>query len=463
MFCLVALSAGLAGPTPLAHASSPSTFLGAATTPDRYMPQIVLTYDVPVTVLDPATQVSVHRFGSTTPVAFTLTGQGSTSLTIQVAGTLAYGQTYIASVRPDFDATADKVSWKTRGEPKHRTIKVKIVTALEPDAVDDIVRRLDRANLTAVPRPADVVDVAADTGAALTAADLTGYHTALVVTDQDVAGQAGIGALLAGFAAKGHGVVMGGQTHWTTGGLWTKASALGGAGGRWATEWSPLDFTDPTAIEGGTLKPSSVASHFLTRGLTSLQVLGTGSGQQYVQQAWTAQVLARLQPTSSYSSGQALLSVQWETKEHRGRVVDLGFNPWSSGVASGGGGFDPSQPGGVQAGPLIARALWWAANRIPPTATRFVSKPPRVYKYATVLFTLTATDPDKPSPFTNPRYQYRVNSGRWKWAIGGTSFALYHLPPGRSYTVRARAVDFAGNIDPRPAVYTFRLTSGASG
>ncbi|MDX6593036.1 MAG: hypothetical protein QOJ13_2232 [Gaiellales bacterium] len=463
LFCLAALAAGLVGPTPLAQASSPSAFLGAITTPDRYMPQVVFAYDIAVAVSDPATQVSVHRFGSATPVAFTLSGSGSTALTIQITGSLAYGQKYVASVRPDLDATADTFDWTTRGEPKHRTTRVKIVTALEADAVDDIVRRLDRANLTAVPRAADLVDVAADTGRPLTAADLTGYHTALVVTDQDVADQSGVGAVLAAFAAKGRGVVLGGQTHWTTGGPWTAFSALGGAGGKWATEWSPFEYTDPAVIEGGTLKPSSLVSHYLTSGLTMLEVHGAGSGREYVHQSWTSQALAKLQSTADYPSGQTILGAHWETKDHPGRVLDLGFNPWSTGVASGGGGFDPSQPDGAQAAPLIARSVWWAANRIPPTSTRFVTKPPRVHILATVLFTMSATDPDKSSPFATLRYQYRVNKGPWRWARGGTSFALYHLPAGRSYTVRARAVDFAGNIDAKPAVYTFRLTSGASG
>jgi len=463
IFCLVAALAGLAGPASVAHASNPSVFTGATANGDRFRPQIVFDYAGAVLVSDPATQVSVHRSGSATPVDFTLSGSGTASLTIQVTGSLAYGQTYVASVLPDGDSAADTVSWKTRGAPAHRTIKVKIVTALESDAVDDIVRRLDRANLTAVPKPADLVDIAADTGRALTASDLQGYHAALVVTDQDIAGQAAAGTVLSAFARNGHGVVLGGQTHWTTGGPWTATSAIGGETDVWATQWSPFEYTDPAAVEGGTLRKSSIVSHFLTRYLTELRVHGAGSGREYVHQFWTAQMLAQLQPTAEYASGQALLAVHWETKDHPGRIVDLGFNPWSTAVASGGGGFDPAQPDGAQAGPLIARSLWWSANRIPPTSTRFVSKPPRISNHRTVLFVMAGTDPDKSSPFAQLRFKYRVNSGRWKWASGGSSFALYHLPAGRSYTVRARSVDFAGNVDPRPAVYRFRVTSGATG
>jgi hypothetical protein len=459
--CLVAAVAVLAGPASVARASSPS-FIAATTTPDRYMPVLAFDYGTAVSVADPATQVSLHRSGSAAAVPFTLSGSGTSTLTIQVTGSLAAGQTYVASVLVDGESSPDIATWTTRAVPLHPTTRIKIVTALEPDAVEDIVRRLDRSNVTAVPRPADLVDVAADTGGTLTSADLTGYHVALVVTDQDVWDQIGLGSALAAFAAKGRGVVLGGQTHWTTGGTWTAASAIGGNTGTWATNWSPLGYFDPPAVEGGTLVKSSIVPHYLTRGLTALDVQTAGSGIHYVHQSWTAQVLAKLQ-SPSYAGGQAILATHWETKDHPGRVVDLGFNPWSSAVASGGGGFDPSQPGGAQAGPLIARAVWWAANRIPPVSTRFTSKPPRVHQLATVLFTMTATDPDKSSPFATLRYQYRVNKGRWNWARGGTSFALYHLPAGRSYTVRARAVDFAGNIDPRPAVYRFRLTSDARG
>jgi hypothetical protein len=76
---------------------------------------------------------------------------------------------------------------------------------------------------------------------------------------------------------------------------------------------------------------------------------------------------------------------------------------------------------------------------------------------------MAARDADPGSAFSGLRFQYRVNSGRWKWAAGSTSFALYHLPAGHTYTVRARAVDFAGNMDAHPAVYRFRVPVGATG
>ncbi len=175
-------------------------------------------------------------------------------------------------------------------------------------------------------------------------------------------------------------------------------------------------------------------------------------------------MLASLQPTATYDYGglgQSLLAVHWETRDFPGRVVDLGFNPWPTDVASGGGGYDPAES--PQAAPLIARALWWATDRIAPTGTHFTSKPPSPSRFATVSFSLAARDADPASAFSTLRFQYRVGNGRWRMAKGGSSFVLYHLRPGHRYRVRARAVDFAGNKDAKPASYTFRLSSSAYG
>ena len=43
-----------------------------------------------------------------------------------------------------------------------------------------------------------------------------------MVTDQDVTDQLAAAGALSTFAADGHGVVLGGQTHWTSGGAWTR-------------------------------------------------------------------------------------------------------------------------------------------------------------------------------------------------------------------------------------------------
>jgi hypothetical protein len=463
-FVVLALVAALPGQAPPAFASVPPVLISANATGDRYQSQVTFTYDAPVSVTDPSTQVAFQRVGSVTLLAVTVTGSGTSTIVVTQTGTIASGASYTASVQLD-DGTSDTVSWKTRAAPAHPTLHVKIITALAPDAVYDIVHRLDRANLLAVPKASDLVDIssAAALPHALTNADLAGYQAALVVTDQDVFDQIAAGSALTSFAAHGHGVVLGGQTHWTSGGLWTQGSLIGSAGSTWATSWSPLGYANPPALEGGTLKASSVQPHFLTQHLTSFHVHGMGSGTETIQPAmgWTDAVLARLQPTTAYTAGQSLLAVHWETRDYPGRVVDLGFNPWSTDVASGGGGYDPAES--PQAAPLIARALWWATDRIPPTRTHFTSKPPSPSKFATVSFSMAARDADPASAFTGLRFQYRVGNGRWRMAKGGSSFALYHLRPGHRYRVRARAVDFAGNKDAKPASYTFRLSSSAYG
>jgi len=93
------------------------------------------------------------------------------------------------------------------------------------------------------------------------------------------------------------------------------------------------------------------------------------------------------------------------------------------------------------------------ANRIPPARTRFTSTPPSSTHFTSVVFRMAANDPDD----TKLRYRYRVNSGSWRWAPSPT-LGLYYLSPGHSYTVRAYAVDPAGNRDPKVARYTFRVT-----
>jgi hypothetical protein len=425
-FVVLALLAALPGQAPPAFASGPSALISIATTGDRYQAQVTSTYAAAVTVTDPSTQVSFHRVGSVTPLAVTVTGSGTSTIVVTQTGTLASGASYTASLLPD-GATPDTVSWKTRAAPAHPTLHVKIITALAPDAVYDIVHRLDRANLLAVPRAADLVDIssAATAPHALTNADLAGYQAALVVTDQDVFDQVAAASALTSFAAHGHGVVLGGQTHWTSGGLWTQQSAIGSAGGAWSANWSPLAFADPPAIEGGALKASTVQPHFLTQNLTSFHVHGAGSGAEIAQSSWNESVLARLQPTAAYPYGQSLLATHFENKDQPGRVVDLGFNPWSTDVPSGGGGYDPTES--PQAAPLIARALWWATDRIAPTRTHFTSKPHSPSMFATVSFSLAARDADPASAFSTLRFQYRVGNGPWRIAKGGQ--LVRALPP----------------------------------
>ena len=112
-------------------------------------------------------------------------------------------------------------------------------------------------------------------------------------------------------------------------------------------------------------------------------------------------------------------------------------------------------------GALTARALWWATNRIPPTGTRFTTKPANPSDRATVVFAMAAKDAD-PDGVRNLRFRYRVGSGRWRLAVGN-SFVLYGLAHGSVHTVWAQAMDSGGNLDPHPARYTFRVSANALG
>ena len=442
-FVVLALVAALPGQAPPAFASGPSVLISANATGDRYQSQVTFTYAAPG-----LGHRSVHA--GQLPAGWQRHAAGGHGDRLRHlhhrrhpdrhnrVGSQLYGQR--AARR---DGTPDTVSWKTRAAPAHPTLHVKIITALAPDAVYDIVHRLDRANLLAVPRAADLVDIssAAAVPHALTNADLAGYQAALVVTDQDVFDQLAAGSALTSFAAHGHGVVLGGQTHWTSGGLWTQGSAIGSAGGTWSTNWSPLAFADPPAIEGGALKASTVQPHFLTQNLTSLHVHGAGSGAETAQNSWNETVLARLAPTAAYSYGQSLLAIHFENKDQPGRVVDLGFNPWSTEVASGGGGYDPTES--PQAAPLIARALWWATNRIPPTRTHFTSKPPSPSKFATVSFSMAARDADPASAFIGasvpvPRRQRPLEDGEGWQLVRALPPASRSPLPGTSTRRRLR-------------------------
>ena len=434
---------------------------GATVTPsaDRYHPSLVFTYPSAVTLTDPAAQVTVTRVSNGAAVPFTVSGSGTAQITVGIDTTLASGAQYTASVTPDGD-TPDTWTWTTRATPAHPTLRAKIVTAVSQAAVGDILHQLDRANLLAVPRDADVVDISAASAHALTASDLTGYQAVLVVTDEDVFDQAAASSVLSAYAAKGHGVVVAGQTHWPNTGGWGNSS-IGDSNGTWAANWSPLGYAAPPSVEGGTLNTAGMAQHFLTKNLGPFTVVGPGSGAEASHNSWNETVLAHLHTTASYShAGQSFLAIHWESSAQPGRVVDLGFNPWSTDAAAD-GGYEPSEAGA--AGALLARCLWWATDRIPPTDTHFTSKPKNPSPYRTVTFSMAARDADPGSAFSTLRFQYRVNSGRWHWAAGSTSFALYHLPAGHTYTVRARAVDFAGNLDAHPAVYRFRVPVGATG
>src|SRR3954462_11355086 len=160
-FVVLALFSALPGQAPPAFASGPSVLLSAATTGDRYRSQVTFTYDTPVSVTDPSTQVSFHRTtGSVTPLAVAVTGSGTSKIVVTQTGTLAAGAGYMARVLLD-DGTSDAVGWKTRAAPVHPTLHAKLTPPLARDAVSNIVPRLARPTLLPVPRPAALVDISA--------------------------------------------------------------------------------------------------------------------------------------------------------------------------------------------------------------------------------------------------------------------------------------------------------------
>jgi hypothetical protein len=410
------------------------------------------------------TAVELVKTSNSAAIGFTPTGIGTSDLTVDVNGTLASNMQYRLKLTVDDGSGAAlwTQTFRTLKAPAHPGLHVKYITAIPADAVLDMAHRIDRANIVAVPTNGDFIDASTQSlsADAYTAA-LKHHQSALVVTDEKVLNTAGLGSALTKYCNAKHGVVVAGQTHWLAGGAgWNRESAIGQQGGAWEKHWSLYYYEDITAERatgGGDLAPGSVQSHFLTKGLTHFHVVGPGSGAVELRDYAQGHVLAKLKaPSSGFFNtyhGEFLLS---EHQIAAGRVVDLGFRPWSKDVS--GGGFDPADSPG---GSLTARALWWATNRIPPTNTHFTSVPPKTSPRATVIVGMAARDADKENPF-DIGYCYKVDGGSWKQAVGAT-FVLYHLAKGRHHTIYARAYDDGGNVDPHVARYTFYVTPGALG
>jgi hypothetical protein len=435
------------------------------TTGLRYRPTITWMCAGAVTSV---TSVVVTRVSNGAAVGTdAIAGVGTAALSLALHGDLASGVRYQVDLHYD-DGNGPMVAtniWRTLPPPAHPALHVKVITAIPADAVLDIAHRLDLANIFAVPRPADFVDASTRSlTAAQYASALRRHQSALVVTDEHLLGSAGLATALARYCNAGHGVVLGGQTHWIAGTseAWTGRSAIGSPSSAFAARWSMFSYdnvsTQQMTSGPRVLATSSIIPNFLTKGLTRFTVVGPGSGEPYIQDYFSGRVLASLQRASSsqspfFSAGQVFLAAR---QIGAGRLVDLGFRPWSSAVDQG--GFDPSQsPGGA----LTARALWWATNRIPPTDTHFTTTPARSSDRATVFFTMAAKDQDKQTA-DDLHYRYRIGAGSWHRAVSD-SFVMYHLAQGRTYTVYARAFDSGGNVDPHVARYTFRVLPGALG
>jgi hypothetical protein len=458
---LALLASGVAQPA--AATTAPCT---AHVTKLRYRPEITWAC---TGIVDSASVVVKRTSGHKVITTGTPDGLTTTALTFDVPGNLGSGLGYSVSltavVEPAVSSVTSTTTWKTLPLPAHPKLHVKYITAIPPDAVLDIAHRMDAANLLAVPRASDFIDASTRT---LTAAQYTAalrtHQSALVVTDLPVLDRLGLDSALNVYCNHGHGVVLGGQTHWLAGANagWATASSIGAATTKFASRWAMYTYDDvfPDQVSTGLsqMAPGSVVPNFLTKGLHKFTIIGPGSGEPIIQDYSSGKMLATLQrspdPSSPFHTyGQVLLSSR---EIGAGRVVDLGFRPWSSTVANG--GFDPGvSPGGA----LIARSLWWATNRIPPSDTHFTLRPPNPSNKATVIFALGAKDPD-PDSVRDLHFQYRVDGGGWRWAVGN-SFVLYHLAQGSTHTVRARAVDLGGNIDAHIARYSFRVTAGALG
>ena len=455
LLALAALAAGSAQP---ALATGPTC---TAHTPNlRYKPEYTATCSANIT------EVDVVKTSSGKSVLHTILAPAATDAMADVNGVLASGAQYKLKLWVD-DGLGGTVlwtkTWKTLAPPAHPGLHVKYITAIPADAVLDLAHRMDAANLLAVPRPSDFIDASTRSlSADAYAAALRKHQAALVVTDLPVLNSPGLGVALNRYCNHGHGVVLAGQTHWLADGTtpWDQASAIGATGGPWAKNWSLYNYdamTPGDRVAGGVLAPGSVKPHFLTRGLKSFRVYGYGSGEIELHDYAQGHTLAKLKPNSSFYN---TYGGQFFIAEHEiagGRVVDLGFRPWSKDVSSGGFDTADGSPGGA----LTARALWWATNRIPPHDTHFSSKPSNPSNRATLIITMAAKDADAENSY-DLHFNYRVDGGAWKRAVG-TSFVLYHLAKGRYHTIQARAIDSGGNGDPHPARYRFYVTPGAMG
>jgi hypothetical protein len=425
----------------------------------RYRPQI--TYQCTgsaalTTVVAQVTRTSDLAVAPST-VTFSATG-----VTVDLNTTLASGAGYTVAlaandgVDPEFDLSSP---WTTLPPPAHPSLSVEYFTAMDPSAVRDMLHRIDAANLFAVPIDARVID--ASTGSMTLSqveSALAGHQAALVVGgDASFAYPANLGGGLAWFASHGHGVVSAGQTHWAPAtGVWAYQSAVG-LNTSWDTTWDIFkDNVQLPAFEvsGGDLQTSTVRAHFLTKGLSAFHVYGFGSGEVAPHFGLGTNILAYLRPTAGFISGiypQALLT---ERQVGASRLVDLGYRPWAYTVAAG--GFDPAvSPGGA----VLARALWWSMNRIPPYGTHFTAKPPNPSAWATVTFRFSATDPDLDHSGAL-HYHYRLDGGSWRLAVGNTA-VFYNLAKGRRHTVSVYASDSGGNRDPKAASYTFLVSANA--
>jgi hypothetical protein len=448
----------LAGAAQPAVASTGTPSCTASASRLRYQPVVTYTCD---STIGPTSSFAVTRVSSGATLASPAVTYNGTTATVEIVNALSSAAQYRVSAQIDDGGLPVSLTttWTTMPAPAHPNLSIEYITAIpDPAAVHDMLQRIDGANLFAPPAPSRWIDASSGT---MTVKQLetalTGRQAVLVVGGPaSFAYPGNLGAALAWFASKGHGVVTAGQTHWIANSTWPYNSAVG-QNTVWDSKWDIYgndDLIDASRIHGGAIAASTIRKHFITAGLKSFTVVGPSSGEVAPHFITGSQVLAYFPKTSSGILHQYPQAFLTERQVGASRLVDLGYRPWSSAIT--GGGFNPAvSPGGT----LLSRALWWSMNRIAPTKTHFTKVPPKHSAWATVTLAFGATDPDL-DHVGALRFRYRLDGGTWKWAVAN-SVVFYNLPKGRYHTVSVYSQDSGGNRDPRTASYRFFVNSNA--
>src|SRR5690349_14714366 len=146
--------AGLAALVCAVGSAAPARAGSLACTPAitklRYRPQI--TYACTGTSALTSVSTSVVRLPAGTPVGSAPTWSGL-SATVDVASLAAGARYRIDAAFADGDGDTASVSstWTTLPPPAHPGVSVEYLTAMDPLAVRDMLHRVDRTNLVAVP------------------------------------------------------------------------------------------------------------------------------------------------------------------------------------------------------------------------------------------------------------------------------------------------------------------------
>ena len=193
------------------------------------------------------------------------------TVTLRPTSSLAAGVSYTVAVQPDGASAPSTVRFTTLRAPAHPTIHVKVITALAAYATFDIVRRLDRTNLLAVPRPQDMLDISLATGRPLDRLRPDGLP-GRPGGHRPRRRRPGRRRLRAR-RLRGQGPRRGRRRPdaLAAGGTWTAASGISTSStSNWfAHSGIRTDYRPPAVLQGGSLKASTISSHFVTRNLAT--------------------------------------------------------------------------------------------------------------------------------------------------------------------------------------------------